>query len=918
MTQKKREETKQAQGKAWESATAKEALAKARTTPPDAFTKAIEAALDNYFDEVWLEDKSPLAAPYFLGKAFKMLPVGLSRAQALKQLIDNVIDKAISELGKTADEENRVSGWTVLDLYYRDKSLAKIKSKHQRLEVDWAAEVGKKCHISRATVFRRCDVGVKQLADFISNQLPPPLVSERPAQRHCFGREKVIMDAFAALVKKQVVVLTGPSGIGKTSVGLALAERWGRGETLNLTIRPGLNDSLNSLAFSIGYFLRSLGAETTWRQIVADNGQIKNEAAIIGLIRHDLESFSRRPLLCLDEVGLLQEDSTPHWQILHFLGELRNHLPQLLMGHRMGVSLASEDNVHVLEGLPFSAMSEMLQAEGFKSSASTLTPKQEQSLWRMTHGVPALIRLFIALHRTGEPITECLRRIADNPSAEALLKRILDRADADERKLLYEMAIYEGFAPSDIWSADEEKQALDKLIGYGLVQQDLMGGMSIAPFIRGFILNRMDADAKATCHQKAGFARSARAEHTAAAWHYVRGGEHDLAVRVWAVHRVAEMAKGNARIAYALLRDVSLKSLSDPNDQMLYALLLAGFQVANGESQEALDQLGKIAWPEGSLMTLEMLGLKGDAHQLQYQIEQALAAYGAAIESVGKLLRAERSVLYRHRAYVLGHRMKDYKSARRDAAFARLEAENVTGNIEEDTGNFARAREHYEQAMKIASSLENNRALLHDCHSNLGCLSWRQNCLDESFTHLKEALAISNELLWTTAIFNDKMNLAAAHIIAKQYQQALEIAEEGLQQALPTGLSYYIAGLYTNAGEAHYYLGQLDKAAEYASQAIRLEEENHTPSAHIVMGMTQRAAGAYAAADQTLTLAIAIAGDYEDKYALAAAWRELGELRICQNRKNDAKNALIQSITLFREMYNEPQATEIEARLNTL
>ncbi|NJM42707.1 MAG: tetratricopeptide repeat protein [Anaerolineae bacterium] len=146
----------------------------------------------------------------------------------------------------------------------------------------------------------------------------------------------------------------------------------------------------------------------------------------------------------------------------------------------------------------------------------------------------------------------------------------------------------------------------------------------------------------------------------------------------------------------------------------------------------------------------------------------------------------------------------------------------------------------------------------------------------------------------------------------------MEIAEEGLQQALSTQQNYYIAGLYTNAGEAHYYLGHFDKAVEYASKAIQRREEIHLPSAYIVMGMTQRSMSAFVAADQSLTLAIEIAGQTEDKYALAAAWRELGELRICQHRKNDAKNALTQSITLFRELYNEPQANEIEARLNAL
>ena len=58
------------------------------------------------------------------------------------------------------------------------------------------------------------------------------------------------------------------------------------------TIRPGLNDRLSHLLFTLAYFLSRQGTNKLWSQLVADEGRI-NLDIVLNLLGYDLKKISR-------------------------------------------------------------------------------------------------------------------------------------------------------------------------------------------------------------------------------------------------------------------------------------------------------------------------------------------------------------------------------------------------------------------------------------------------------------------------------------------------------------------------------------------------------------------------------------------------------------------------------------------------
>ncbi|NJM41489.1 MAG: hypothetical protein HC853_12355 [Anaerolineae bacterium] len=339
-----------------------------------------------------------------------MIPDKISRrGKALKYVIDLAV-KDLLTMGSSGamspkEIEQRRDGGKTIKAFYCDRKFRDIDKR----AIAVAYELG----MAYATFFRAKSRGISGVAEFIQQQVFPPLICEKPVQRNLVGRDPHIVRALNALQQRRVYALTGPSGIGKTSVGLALADQWNRDHVLWFTLRPSLNDSLVSLAFSIGYFLKSQGAETTWIQLVTNHGEIKNESAISGLIRHDLDQLKTPPLICVDEVGILQLESKEHGKVIRFLEGLFGHAAILLMGHRIPFKLPRAKDCQALAGLEFSNLDHLLTLENLK----TLSEQNKKSLLQLTRGNPALIHLVIALHRSGESMSACLQRIAQDPSA---------------------------------------------------------------------------------------------------------------------------------------------------------------------------------------------------------------------------------------------------------------------------------------------------------------------------------------------------------------------------------------------------------------------------------------------------------------------------------------------------------------------
>ena len=233
----------------------------------DAFVQSIHFVLEHYNEYELIGQQSPLSAPYFLGLLLNAAETHTpaARGKTLSKLVEE------SALTTTFGE--------LLRLYYLDARIRKMRNR--------ANAVAEALFIGRAEVMRRRKLGVIETAKHLSQRVLPPLRTEHPQRRVFVGREAVIAQSLVALKMLQPVALAGNSGMGKTTTGLAIATNWGTTQVLWFTLRLDLNDRLTSLVFAIAYFLRNLGAQHTWRQVVADDGRLKDQELLLGLIRRD-------------------------------------------------------------------------------------------------------------------------------------------------------------------------------------------------------------------------------------------------------------------------------------------------------------------------------------------------------------------------------------------------------------------------------------------------------------------------------------------------------------------------------------------------------------------------------------------------------------------------------------------------------
>ena len=869
----------------------------------NAFIEAVKYALDHVGDAAHLGAQSPLAAPYFLGEALEG-QADVDTPTGRGQVLSALLTQAIHALDAPQRE--------LFALYYLDPEFSRKKNR--------AVALSHKLFRSKPTLMRELREGTAAIAQHLGQQVLPPMRAEWPGARSVIGRRSLINTGMAALRETQPVALTGPSGMGKTSVGYALAQEWGRPQVLWFTLRPELNDRLLSLVLTLGYFLRGLGAGNTWSQLVAEEGKLSDDALISGLIRKDLAELEAKniaPLICVDELEVLRLELQEHTRIKHFLEGLCGSVALVLMGQRVMLDRIDPHHVFTLDGFSADDLDDLLTQE----SVFYLSAEEKAQLLRATRGNPALIRMFAVLQRTGESVRDVLGKMGTAVSAEAMLGRIWGKLTGNERRLLGGLAVFRDVAPRDAWSQPGVQAMLDVLSQRGLVDDDGRGGLLVAAFAREFVLRQMSADARQQAHLAAALVREERGQYTFAASHYITANRPTLAVRLWVPHRGAERARGQGPLALELFRNALAADLETDDDRRALALVLAELRYATGEGEAMREALGQASWPNEHPLTPIARGYLGDAYTLENKIDEAAAAYAEGLKVLEQPVAAIRINLHRQLGYSHHRGDGDYKAAYREALQAMSEAQVFMGFVEERAGHYALAQQHYEAALAAAQQGINSPRQQRDCYSNLGSLAMYQGDLEAALKHLDVAIRLARQMGHMALLASDQITLSGVYILMKRYDKALETSLEGLKMCEDFSIqaSNLLAGLNSNVGEAYYYLGKYDEAITYAMQAHGTEERIYLPYAMTVIGMAQHAKGDVERAEPALTQAIALAAEIGDQYAEAAALHALGKLHLSQQRPTEARKALSNSLEIYTRLGNamEMQAVETQMALLT-
>ena len=888
------------------------------------YYEQIRLALNNFDDAHWLGSQSPLAAPYFLGDLLAegdQSPAG--RGEALRQALFRAADKlwrgtppvSREELEEAVNEERREQGnkgpryaYLLLELRYFRRYFRPLFHPKPTQESDIREYVG----VGRGPYFNHLKTARQLLGDALLELARPMLRLERPFHlRHrLIGREKVARTILDHLQAGAAVALSGPSGVGKTSLATAISQQWSP-ETAVFwyTLRPTINDQIESLFFSLATFCHQQGASSLWRQLVADGGQIANRDVALAHLRADLHALEKRPLLCFDELDHLQrlpEEMTPIQKAwIELLGGLHHHCPLLFIGQQR---VLTADHAYKLDELSLAETNELLHERGWQPDASEL-----QAMQRYTGGNPRLLQLCLTLANAGEPLTSLIAHLPQEPLLHLIFERVWQRLAPAERVVAQQVAIHPAPAPVDAWT-DDAQAALQALAGRRIALFDRQGGVELLPLYRDLISGdrqRLPAETADQCHLQAAAVRAERAEFTAAAYHLIAAGEEETAVSLWFAEREREIRRGQGPAALPMFAQISQRRLSAEKAEQL-GLIRAELHTLLGQPAEGLRELQNQSWQTEPLRQLEANRLQGHLLGELGQADEALNLYEKSLALTARLLR-EQSRLHELRGLAFV-RHRTLTQAHSEAIQANYSAQLLLAQVLDEQGDFEAAQRHYQTCLALAKQL-NDPARQARTHHNLMACHARQCSYEDALHHGQQARQLFKAQGDRFSL--EKLNslLTAVYLNMEAFEQVIAVGQPALAYFERTRLAYWASMTASNMAEAYYGLGDYAQAEQQARQVLDLEEAHSYPYAMYTMGLVTRAQAQLEQSAAWLEQCQQMARQNNDPYLEAYAWRALGETLATQANHQAARTAYEQALTLFEEMGNSPEVTKTQALL---
>lgn len=764
-------------------------------------------------------------------------------------------------------------------------------------------------YISRATHDRHLRDALDRLSNILLKKLRPSIRLESPRLPQVIvGRDRLREQCRASLLNKQTVNLVGSGGIGKTTLGALIRERWGGQNTFWYTIQPGFNDSINSLLFALANFLNKQGASALWQQLVADDGKIEDLALAQGLLRADLEDLPALPLLCFDEVGMLHqgypEQANPaHQQILTLLQDLPGRVPLLLIGHRV---MIEGDVTHTPALLTYDEMGDWLT-----QIQCPYGPDDLDMLAQYTAGNPRLMNLCVALFMSSDPVVTASlgMAIASLPTAPGIAPvwdRLRARLSQIENQLLHAITVFRTPAPKDAWVKyeDDEEDAPDlaKILGVMLerqiLQEDGSGGVFLLPSLRDIVYAEMSIEQREQFHMNAAGIYAMRGEYTEAAWHLMKADRPELAVELWYPERENEIQRGNAAVALKIFEQVSINRLS-PKLQKQVAILRAELNLYNASNERAIETLEQIDWDADDPLSVEAFQQWGRILESMGNQEDARNKFAQGIELLSWILE-KNSQLHVGRGYLFNQE-RMMRQAQLEANLAIYHAEMLQGSIQDKLSNYESAVHHFNNALQIAFN-NDDLLIIARAEYSLGITFSRQ----ESYIQAEEMFlsAINRFKLIGNKVqeMRVRTNLAAMLMNSGRNLEGAEEAQVSLKFFQQAGADYWVSLTAHNISEAYLEEKKLSEAEKFARIVVELEEPSWYGYGIFTIGEINRRKENFDLAIDAFKMSLSQAKRTEDKYLVAYCYQALGESQINLKNFTKALSVLVEAEKLFLEM----------------
>ncbi|NOK60971.1 MAG: hypothetical protein GFH27_549289n47 [Chloroflexi bacterium AL-W] len=876
------------------------------------FEKRLKQALRLYHKPERLGTESLLANTYFLSHTLRDLPRPITPRTLGKALRDEIHAAAVQLWGGPLPRDRNELETLLTEVRQEPESpryayiVLELRCFKRYFHLHHTSDIWEQSHLlpgSRSQHYREFDLAVRYLATVLLERVQPTVHLEQPISPDVLiGYDTECEQAEQALSRGETVALVGTGGVGKTSMGAALVQRFDGVPVFWYTLRPDLNDNINSLLVALGSFLRHLGVLHLWQYLIAVEGKVHDLNIALGLLHQDLTSLKTRPLLCFDELEYLHaaelEPLPPQRaQIRELLESIPATVPMLLIGQRVVLEV---DQLIELTGLSAAQIQQFF----WHIADYRLSTGDADQLYTFTGGNPRLLSLCLALCSGGEPITQILATLDTAPGWLPIFDRLWRRLTTAERRLLQRLAIFRSATPQSVW----DQTPLAALTALRLVEHDMAGGVLLLPVLRQAIYQDMSVELRQKLHQEAVAVRLDGGEYTAAAYHLWQGGQPKQAVQVWFPQRTLEITRGHTNAALVVFEGISRNDLGQPERKAL-DLIRGELRQLVGQLRQGLNELEALDWQGESEVSAQVLMLRGEFQAALGYPDAAIKSYAEGIQAIVRL--QNQLVRFRSRQGRLYLHQRELTQSWQGAYRAEYDLRMLRGYLLEEEGCYDKAQQSFEEALKLAKQLQDDAGLA-EAERNLAALAGRQQHLDSAIEHAERAMVIYERMGDRVNLEKARSNLSFSYVQAGQFQEAIDVGIEAYTFFRLIREPYFATVTAANIAEAAYGLNDLTKAEQYANEVLSLQEPHTYPYAHFTLGQVKQARRLWQDAYTHFEESRRAAQQNEDVYLMAYALRALGVVAAQMENLPDAQVQLAAALKLFQQMGIDSEIHETE------
>jgi tetratricopeptide (TPR) repeat protein len=717
-----------------------------------------------------------------------------------------------------------------------------------------------------------------------------------PQVHELIGRQQELERYRQILAERNVVVIEGMAGVGKTTLGAQLArEQIARGSRV-FWIQFDLTGKNTGELFGwdLAAFLAQHNHPALWQflQQEASAAKLHNRAARCGLILSRLAEG--RYTLCLDDVHLVAQDP----DLDAFFNEVRKRAessPALLPMQLIVMSRAAPPHLRNLFGEPLPGFAKEDAQKYLAAHGIRLPAVPFEELYARVEGNPQFLHMSLpglqAHQNDSAALNNFIQGLKEQPDVrDYLMEKIYGALPESLQRVLDALSIFSAPVPREVVDevlAGEQvsgvmRLLLDLINRHEIVEAPKTQTVTLHSLVKDYCYHNLDRAMRLRLHARAATHFVAQRDWIAAASHSYQAKEYGKAAQVLVDHAIELMKSGR--------RDSMLEQLKAFSSEQLPIGLWA-----------------------------EILRVKGDGLRRSGMYDEAIAAYQDALQitedepSQGRLYRAIGNCYsdkgHSKEAIVYLQKQLAISQAHGDTSSMAATCLNL-GSAHLRQADHTSAVAYFNQVIELGQVICDD-VLVARARASLGLVYQERGAPNRAIEYLQQGLDAfrrANELVYIASALN---NLGRIFYRSKEdYTRAAECFQEAIE--IYERLQDYggMGAGYNNLGDVYREQGNHTQAITYFEKSMKIAETvgNEYVQTVVCLGLAE-SCFALGKTEHALSLsnrALHLAQKIGAKKWEGVAYLELGEIRATSKQIADAEKDFLTSQKLLEQVESRP------------